>query len=193
MPQLIEIITDASLLCYISEIKQPKPEVDKELKLGIGAGICRLKAQDIASQNEITKQILRGVFLFDCTQSFDAELLCGLKVLEQVNKSIGLKDNSINWICDLSYINPLFNDPNKIQNQTLKSIINEIKEITKESKLQIIYPEKSSDKKYHDYCHRICTEVRENILKNSNLFPEYSNIAELTSEVFKKHSNWKLI
>lgn len=172
----IEIITDASMVGYVGSVREG-------LQLSVGAGIARLRGSDGVASS----QVFRGVVIFESTQSFEAEIITGLKCLKILETQYTLSACNITWHCDLHYLDTLIHAPDKIQNQTLKKLVFDILEMIPISQLVIRYPSTSGAKKYHYYCHRICSEVRQQIL-NSELNPH-----ETIKQVFKKHASWSLL
>jgi len=177
--QVIDVITDATVL---------------NNTIAIGSCIVRRK-NDLLDK----VQLFKGVWVLDAKQSFEAEILCGLKTFNLFSNSLKLKDiHEVNWVCDLEYLpnlidkkikSPLFESNNKTLDDFLTKIISSSNNYT----LKIRYPKTSSDNKYHQSCHRICTSIRQHVLQSDCMtFDQKENLQKKINEYLKKYSDWSV-
>jgi hypothetical protein len=179
--QVLEITSDACLL---------EPEI------GIGGSICRLKTLNSSQNNQNMSQILRGCWIFPASQSFEAELLTGVHSIVECLKRINPTSTDpnlklkIRWYCDLPYLNDLFLNKDAGSNSKLRDLIEQIIILTQGHSFEVVYPTQASELKYHNYCHRICSEIRSG-LKENNHTSENPQI--IGKQILSKHKKWTLI
>ena len=169
--QVLEIITDACLV---------------EPNIGIGACICRIAKKDVKQKT----QIIKSIWLFNATASFEAEIMTGIKAITK-SKEITLSDKiEILWSCDLSYLDELLKNSSSAQNSRMKELLEEVRILTKDDILEVSYPRQPSIVRYHNGCHRICSALRKGILENPlNLTTSY----QISKKVLEKYTNWNFL
>lgn len=187
--QVLEIITDACLV---------------EPNIGVGAAICRIKLLNHEINSSKMTQILRGYWVFKASQSFEAEIITGILCIKEClsiidsgismdickNKNLSQSQLKIKYLCDLPYLQDLLDDENMGSNIVLKDLVKILANLTSIYDFKINYPKTSSEKKYHQYCHRICSEVRSSIINKDF---DQNTLRDLLKKTMDKHSNWKFL